>query len=61
MKDIDKQKVIEYNRMNPDDRLFNILEEYSKVNYGIEAYPLSKAEAEWLLETYRRLNESCWF
>lgn len=39
----------EYDRMNPDERLIQKLDEYSNIDYGTEAYPLSRAEAAFII------------
>lgn len=38
-----------YDRMNPDDRLFDLLDEYAKIGYGRKPYGLSTAEAAYIL------------
>lgn len=38
-----------YDRMNPDDRLFDLLAEYVEIGYGRKPYGLSTAEAAYIL------------
>lgn len=43
---------MKYDRMNPKlSDLIQRLHKYSIINYGIEAYPLSSAEAKLLVDT----------
>jgi hypothetical protein len=45
-----------YSRMNPDESLLNILKNYSEITWGAPAYPLSTAEARYLLEKIQTLE-----
>lgn len=46
----DYRELLEYNRMNPElSELITRLEEYQAKDYGTEAYPLSRAEAQLIL------------
>ena len=49
----------EYDRMNPEFKdLKNILDRYSKITYGREAYPLSAREAELLSQFFVRVTNT---
>jgi len=43
-----------YDRMNPDERLFDLLKEYSEIGYGRKPYGLSTAEAAYIV---KRINK----
>lgn len=49
---------MDYDRMSPDfSELLARLEEYSKIDHGIDAYPLSKKEAHLIVEIFNKSEE----
>lgn len=50
--------VDKYDRMNPDERLFELLAEYAEIGYGRKPYGLSTAEAKYIVE--RVQNKGVW-
>lgn len=45
-----------YDRMKPDGRLLSALKTYSQITYGVDAYPLSTAEATFLIREFNTLQ-----